>query len=83
MEEWISLKEFMRRNHMGYEKAIVMLNSGKVEYQKVGNEYKIKVNNSPQSIELMENLIRENEELKTTLKNTVKTIQGILEQVEV
>lgn len=33
-EKWISLNEFMRRNNMGYDKAIQMINSGKIEYQK-------------------------------------------------
>lgn len=43
-EKWISLNEFMRRNNMGYEEAIRLLNSGKIEYQKSeGRRYRIKV----------------------------------------
>ena len=43
-EKWISLNEFMRRNNMGYEEAIRLLNSGKIEYQKSeGGRYRIKV----------------------------------------
>lgn len=34
-QEWISLNEFMRRNHIGYDVAIKLINSGKVEYQKI------------------------------------------------
>ena len=29
-QEWISLNEFMRRNKMGYDSAIRLINSGKV-----------------------------------------------------
>lgn len=43
-EKWISLNEFMRRNNIGYELAIQMINSGKLEYQKSeGGRYRIKV----------------------------------------
>ena len=43
-EKWISLNEFMRRNNIGYEVAIQMINSGKLEYQKSeGGRYRIKV----------------------------------------
>lgn len=43
-EKWISLNEFMRRNQMGYDEAIRLINSGKLEYQKSeGGRYRIKV----------------------------------------
>ena len=32
--EWISLNEFMRRNKMGYDTALKMLNEEKVEFQR-------------------------------------------------
>ena len=41
-QEWISLNEFMRRKHIGYETAIKLINSEKVEYQKLDGKYKIK-----------------------------------------
>ena len=67
--QWISLNEFMRRNHLGYEMAIRLINSGKVEYQKSeSGQYKIKVSRNDQIDELTEKLIRENEELRTRLK---------------
>ena len=43
-EKWISLNEFMRRNQMGYDEAIRLINSGKLEYQKSeSGRYRIKV----------------------------------------
>ena len=78
-QEWISLNEFMRRNHIGYETALKLINSGKVEYEKVGLQYKIKVSKNQDMNESMEKLIRENEELKTT----IKTMTNILEKVKV
>ena len=42
-QEWISLNQFMKRNHIGYETALRLISSGKVEYEKTGkNKYKIK-----------------------------------------
>ena len=35
-QEWVSLNEYMRRNHIGYETALKLMSSGKVEYQKIG-----------------------------------------------
>lgn len=79
-QEWISLNEFMRRNHIGYEVAIRLVKTGKVEYQKTdGGNYKIKVTKNEQVAKDMENLIRENEELRTT----IKTMQNILKQVPI
>lgn len=43
-EKWISLNEFMRRNNIGHDEAIRLINSGKFEYQKSeGGRYRIKV----------------------------------------
>lgn len=79
-QEWISLNEFMRRNHIGYGVAKRLIAGGKVEYQKSedGN-YKIKVTKNEQVAKDMEKLIRENEELKTT----IKTMLNILGQVKI
>ena len=79
--EWISLNEFMRRNKMGYETVIKLMNSGKLEYQKIGKQYKIKVSKDEVLNKQMENLIRRNEELETTLKATVGMIQNVLNNV--
>lgn len=79
-QEWISLNEFMRRNHIGYEVAIRLINSGKVEHQKSNTgQYKIKVSKNEQINETLEKLIRENEELKAY----IRTIQNISNQVKV
>ncbi len=79
-QEWISLNQFMKRNHIGYETALRLISSGKVEYEKTGkNKYKIKVSKSEQIDETMEKLIRENEELKSY----IRTIQNISNQIKV
>ena len=78
-QEWISLNEFKRRNHIGYETALKLINSGKVEYQKLDGQYKIKVSKNVNIDETMEKLIRENEELKAY----VRTIQSISNQIKV
>lgn len=77
--EWISLNEFMRRNHIGYETALKLINSGKVEYQKLKGQYKIKISKNENTNETMEKLIRENEELKTF----IRTLQNISNQIKV
>lgn len=78
-QEWISLNEFMRRNHVGYDTAIKLIHSGKVEYEKLDGQYKIKVSKDIKVNESMEKLIRENEELKAY----IKTVQNIMSQVKV
>lgn len=78
-QEWISLNEFKRRNHIGYETALKLINSGKVEYQKLDGQYKIKVSKNANIDETMEKLIRENEELRAY----VRTIQSISNQIKV
>ena len=78
-QEWISMNEFMRRNHMGYDTAVKLINSGKIEYQKVEKQYKIKVSKDENINESMDHHIRENEELKSY----IKTIQNISNQVKI
>lgn len=72
-EKWISLNEFMRRNQMGYDEAIRLINSGKIEYQKSeGGRYRIKVGGNIKDKE-KEILIKENAELKAII-NSLKAI---------
>lgn len=78
-QEWISLNEYMKRNHIGYETALKLINGGKVEYQKLGGQYKIKVSKDKEVNATIEKLIRENEELKTY----IKTIQNVANQINV
>ncbi len=77
-QEWISLNEFMRRNKIGYDTALKIINSGKVEYQKLGSQYKIKVSKDQKVNEMTENLIRENENLKTQFKIIQNLINNVL-----
>lgn len=72
-EEWISLNEFMRRRNVGYEVALQMLANGEVEYQKIGNRYKIKVGGDTVSRKEYEEIKRERDEYKTTI-NILKSI---------
>lgn len=78
-QEWVSLNEYMRRNHIGYETALKLMSSEKVEYQKIGVQYKIKISKDKEVNTTIEKLIRENEELKTY----IKTIQNLMNQVKV
>ena len=71
--------EFMRRNHVGYSTALKLINSGKVEHQKLDGRYKIKVSKSEKVDETMEKLIRKNEELKTY----IRTIQSMTNQITI
>ena len=76
-EKWISLNEFMRRNNIGYEEAIRLLNSGKIEYQKSeGGRYRIKVGGNIKDKE-KEILIKENAELKAV----INSLRAILKEV--
>lgn len=77
-QEWISLNEFMRRNKIGYDAAIKLINSGKLEYQKLGKQYKIKASKDEKVNEMTENLIRENENLKTQFKIIQNLINNVL-----
>lgn len=77
-QEWISLNEFMRRNKIGYDAAIKLINSEKLEYQKLGKQYKIKVSKDEKVNEMTENLIRENENLKTQFKIIQNLINNVL-----
>ena len=79
-QEWVSLHEFMRRNHIGYNTALRLINSGKVEYEKTGNnQYKIKVSKNSKIDKMTEKLIRENEELKAQ----IKMLKSMINQIEV
>ena len=76
-QEWISLNEFMKRNHIGYETALRLINSGQVKYQKLDSQYKIRVSKNENIDESMEKIIRENQKLRSC----IKIIQNILNQI--
>ncbi len=78
-QEWISLNEFMRRNKMGYNTVIQMMNTGKIQYQKIGKQYKIKVSKDEKVNEELKKLIEENAELKAY----IRMIQNTANQIEV
>ena len=57
MEEWISLNEFMKRYKMGYEAVLKLIHEGKVDAQKIGSRYKIRVGGDTVSRELYEKVL--------------------------
>lgn len=69
MEEWISLNEFMRRYKMGYEAVLKLIHEGKVDAQKVGNRYKIRVGGDTVSRELYEKTLERAIKAETMLAN--------------
>lgn len=75
---YISLNEFMRRNRIGYEVALQMIENKKVEYRRTsGGRYKIKVGGDTVSIEQYEKVLQEKEKYKTiveTIYATAKTV---------
>ena len=58
----------MRRNKIGYETALKLINSGQVEYQKLGTQYKIKVSKNEKINEENQRLHKRVTELETCLK---------------
>ena len=79
MEEWISLNEFSKRYKMSHDQVKILISEGKVDYFLTeGGYYKIKVGGQ-QSSKREEELIKENSELRATIKN----LQSILSQVNV
>lgn len=78
-KEWISKQEYMNRNHIGQTTMLKLMHEEKVEYQKIGKQYKIRISKNEQVNQSMENLIRENEELKTY----IKTLQNVANQIKI
>ena len=78
MEEWISLNEYSKRYKMSHDQVKILISAGKLEYFLTeGGYYKIKVGGQ-QSSKKEEELLKENSELKATLKN----LQSILSQIK-
>ena len=69
MEEWISLNEFMRRYKMGYEAVLKLIHENKVDAQKVGSRYKIRVGGDTVSRELYEKTLERAIKAETLLEN--------------
>lgn len=69
MEEWISLNEFMKRYKMGYEAVLKLINEGKVDAQKIGSRYKIRVGGDTVSRELYEKTLERAIKAETKLQN--------------
>lgn len=69
MEEWISLNEFMKRYKMGYEAVLKLINERKVDAQKVGSRYKIRVGGDTVSRELYEKVLERAIKAETKLQN--------------
>lgn len=78
-QEWISKSKYMDMNHIGQTTMLKLMHEGKVEYQKIGKQYKIKVSEN-------ENINEENQKLLqrvTELETYIKTIQNTVNQVKV
>lgn len=78
-KEWISKNEYMRKNHIGQIAMLKLMHEGKVEYQKIGKQYKIKVSKDETVNKQNEALIRRVQELETQLK----AIQTLSNQIKV
>ena len=78
-QEWISLNEFMRRNKIGYPVAKKLMHEGKVEYQKIGKQYKIKVSKNEV---INEDNIKLNKRI-TELETYIKTVKKFFEQIQI
>lgn len=78
-KEWISKNEYMRKNNIGQTTMLKLMHEGKVEYQKIGKQYKIKVSKDETINKQNEILLRENEELKTY----IRTFKNMFSQIEV
>lgn len=76
-QEWISLNEFMRRNRMGYATAKRLMYEGKVEYQKIGSQYKIKISKNEVINEDNVKLNKRVAELETYLRTAKKFFEQI------
>ncbi len=74
-EEYISLNEYMRRQHLGYEVALQMINNGDIEAKKTkGGRYKIKVGGNSVSKELYE----KEKERRIKAETTLELVKSIL-----
>ena len=63
MEEWISLRQYMKRFKLGYEVVLQMINNREVEYRKTpGDNTKLRL----EEIQFQKNCMRKNE--KSALK---------------
>lgn len=79
-EEYISLNEYCRRYKMGKKQVKYMCETGQLPYTVTENGYyKIRINVDMVPRNIHENIIRENETLKATIRN----LQSILGQVRV
>ncbi len=77
MEEWISLTEFMRRNKLGYDAAVQIVESGKYEYKKTdGGRYKIKVGGDTVSKEMYDKAIERAVQAETKLNVIMQIVGG-------
>lgn len=75
MEEWISLRQYMKRFKLGYEVVLQMINNREVEYRKTpGGQYKIKVGGNTVSKELYEEERKKRIEAETTLNLITKML---------
>lgn len=76
--QYMSLRQYLKKYKIGYNTALQMMYSGELKYTKTpGGQYKICVyDETTIPFEKYEKLLKENEKLKTMIKN----IQSILKE---
>lgn len=69
--KYLSLNEYMQKYNIGYDTALQILHSGKVNYIKTeGGHYKITdYNNDSISLKEYTKVVKENERLRTIIKS--------------
>ena len=73
-EEWVSLNQYMKKFRIGYEGVIRLINTGQVEYQKLGKNYRIKVGGDTVSRQLYEQTL----ERAIIAETKLQSIQAVL-----
>lgn len=77
--EYISLNEYCRRFRMGKPQVKYMCEQGQLDYRITpSGYYKIKVGGDTVSTGVYENVMRENEKLKTLAKSAISILNEIL-----
>ena len=77
MEEWISLKKYMKRFHIGYKEVKKMIDNNELEYkQSDGGHFRIKIGGNTVSRELYESEKEKRIQAETKLELLKKVLIG-------
>lgn len=79
MEEWLSIRQYMKKTRKGYETVKYWIETGQVETRvnENGNQL-IKYGGSGVSIETYLAVVKENEKLKSAIAGTQKMLEGVI-----